>query len=234
MGLDLGAAGLREYGRRFGYEREILFELPVRISRLEGDAGFLSDPIALANSAYGQGQLLATPLQVLLTSATIANGGVTPGPYLVNEVRTPSGAVVQRNNPDDLGRAVSPETAQLMIGIMVQTVENGSGRNARIEGVQVAGKTGTAQLGGELDPHAWFTAFAPADDPQVAVVVLVENGGEGSVVGADRVPDADGGTGSWAMSVGTRSIVERVVHPLQPDHAAIFKDMQHRHDARPH
>ncbi|MDQ3854981.1 MAG: penicillin-binding protein 2, partial [Chloroflexota bacterium] len=180
VGLEVGSAGMREYGRRFGYEREVPFDLPVRVSQLESTPGFLSDQVALANTAYGQGQLLTTPLQVLLTTATVADGGTMPSPYLVNEVRTPGGRVVVRNRPGALGEAVvSPEVARELTRLMVTAVESGSGRSARIEGLSVAGKTGTAQLGAGRNPHSWFTAFAPAENPRVAVVVLIEHGGEG-------------------------------------------------------
>lgn len=183
VGLDLESAGLREYGRRFGYERTLPFDLPVRQSQLEGEEGFLSDPTALAVTAFGQGQLLTTPLQVVLSTATIANGGVMARPYLVSEVKTPGGSAILRHGPEALQRIVAPQTAREMTALMVESVESGSGTNARIAGIAVAGKTGTAQLG-EGEPHAWFTSFAPADDPKIAVVVLVENGGEGYRVAA--------------------------------------------------
>ncbi|MDP9351997.1 MAG: penicillin-binding protein 2 [Chloroflexota bacterium] len=184
VGLDLGSAGMREYARRFYFEREIPFDLSVTESQVATDPGFLSDPAALASTAIGQGQILATPLQVALTTATIANQGSPPRPYLVSKITTPSGRAVLEQGPEALDRVISPEVAKEMTAIMVTTVAEGSGRRAQVKGVEVAGKTGTAQLGGELDPHAWFTAFAPAEEPQIAVAVLVENAGEGSEVAA--------------------------------------------------
>jgi peptidoglycan glycosyltransferase len=184
IGLELESAGLREYAGRFRYEREVPFDLPVTRSRISNDPGYLSEPVALASTAIGQGELRATPMQVALTTATIANGGVVPRPYLVSEITKPEGGTVQSQGPDDLGRAVSPEVAEQMRRIMVTTVEEGTGQAAKIPGIAVAGKTGTAQLGGELDPHAWFTGFAPARQPRIAVSVVVENAGEGSEVAA--------------------------------------------------
>ncbi len=183
VGLKLGAANMQEYGRRFMYDRQIPFDLPVTKSQLVTKPGFLSDPVALASSAFGQGQILATPLEILLDTATIANDGVMPSPYLVSEIKNPQGQVVYSFEPQPLSHVVSPRTAQQMKDMMVAAVEHGSGFEARIPGIEVAGKTGTAQLG-KGKPHAWFTAFAPADHPKVAVVVLVEHGGEGYSVAA--------------------------------------------------
>jgi peptidoglycan glycosyltransferase len=183
VGLDLKSAGLREYGRRFYFDRDIPFDLRVAQSSLEREPGFLSDDLALAVTSFGQGQLLSTPLHVALQTATIANGGVMPRPYLVAEARSPQGQSVFRQEAQRLESVVPPEAARQMTQIMTLAVQQGTGKRARIPGVQVAGKTGTAQLRGS-PPHAWFTSFAPASDPKVAVAVLVENGGEGAVVAA--------------------------------------------------
>ncbi len=180
---------MREYARRFYYERDIPFDLPVTVSQVSRTPGFLSDPAALASTAIGQGQLLSTPLNVALVTATIANDGVMPRPYLVSQIKTPGGRVVYTQSPEPLQNVVSPEVAEQMTQIMVTTVEKGTGRRARIPGIDVAGKTGTAQLGREDAPHAWFSAFAPAKDPKIAVAVIVENGGEGADVAAPIARD---------------------------------------------
>jgi peptidoglycan glycosyltransferase len=98
-------------------------------------------------------------------------------PYLVDRVRTADLSVVSETKPQELGRAVSSSTARQLTEMMVGVVENGTGTSAQLSGIQVAGKTGTAETGGDAAPHAWFTAFAPADDPEIAVAVVVENGG---------------------------------------------------------
>lgn len=188
VGLQVGTAGIREYGRRLYYERDIPFDLPVRRSQLASSTAFLDNPVALADTAIGQGQLLSTPLEVALTTAAIANGGVMPEPYLVSGVRTAGGLNVYTRGYRPLTTAVRPETAAALTQMMIRTVQVGSGTTAQIPGIQVAGKTGTAQLGAGL-PHAWFTAFAPANDPKVAVAVLVENGGEGYSVAAPIARD---------------------------------------------
>jgi peptidoglycan glycosyltransferase len=184
IGLELGSSGMREYARRFRYEREIPFDLPVTFSQVSREQNYLTDPAALASTAIGQGQLLATPLQVALMTATIANQGQMPRPYLVSDIKTPGGRTVLSQRPEPLENVVSPEIARQVTQIMVTAVEKGTGRAARVPGVEVAGKTGTAQLGPGLSPHAWFTSFAPADDPRIVVTVLVENSGEGSEVAA--------------------------------------------------
>lgn len=131
-----------------------------------------------AYAAIGQADVNATPLQMALVAATVANGGEVPRPRLVQEVLDPSGDVVETFGPEMLGEAFSPDVASDVTEMMVSVVEAGTGTAARIEGVPVAGKTGTAQTGIEgANPHTWFIAFAPANDPKLAVAVIVENGG---------------------------------------------------------
>jgi penicillin-binding protein A len=133
-----------------------------------------------AYEAIGQGDVLATPLQMALVAATVANDGVVPRPRLVREIISPSGGIVERFSSETLGRAMSEGTADTLNRMMVSVVQDpsGTGTAARMSGVEVAGKTGTAQTGVEGEsPHTWFISFAPADDPQLAVAVIVENGG---------------------------------------------------------
>lgn len=173
LGLDLGAEVLREQARAFGFSEEL--SVPMRVT----ESSFPADPDApqTALSAIGQYEVRVTPLQVAMISAAVANDGVLLYPYSVAAVRSADLEVVDRTEPEEMGRAVSAGTADLLTEMMVGVVESGSGRAAQIPGVRVAGKTGTAQTGNERDAHAWFTAFAPADDPRVAVAVVVENGG---------------------------------------------------------
>ncbi|MBC7291147.1 MAG: serine hydrolase [Actinotalea sp.] len=173
LGLDLGADVLRQQAEAFGFSEAL--SVPMRVT----ESSFPADPDApqTALSAIGQYEVRVTPLQVAMLSAAVANDGVLMRPYSVAAVRSADLEVVDRTAADEMGRAVSRETARELTEMMIGVVENGSGRAARIDGVQVAGKTGTAQTGNENDAHAWFTAFAPADDPQIAVAVVVENGG---------------------------------------------------------
>jgi peptidoglycan glycosyltransferase len=129
-------------------------------------------------SAIGQGDVVATPLQMLLVAATIANDGEVPRPRLADEIIDSEG-IVERFSPETLGQAISSSTADTLRGMMRNVVENGTGTAAQIPGVVVAGKTGTAQTAEGADPHAWFISFAgpSEDDPRIAVAVIVENGG---------------------------------------------------------
>jgi peptidoglycan glycosyltransferase len=114
-----------------------------------------------------------------LVAATVAEGGVVPRPRLVREVIDSSSSIVESYSPERVGAAMSPETASELKRMMVEVVSNpdGTGGNAAIPGVAVAAKTGTAQSAEGAAPHAWFICFAPAEDPQLAVAVIVENGG---------------------------------------------------------
>ena len=158
-----------------GFNEEIPFDVPDQASTFPN---IPDDQAPLrAYAAIGQGDTSATPLQMALVAATIANDGVVPRPRLVHEVIDPSGGIVDRFSPSDLGRAISLQTAEQTTQMMESVVEEGTGTAARIEGVKVAGKTGTAQTSEGQNPHTWFICFAPADDPRIAVAVIVEHGG---------------------------------------------------------
>jgi peptidoglycan glycosyltransferase len=173
LGLDLGDDALREQAERFGFGAPLSVPLRVTPSRFPEDP----DQPQTALSAIGQHDVRATPLQMAMVSAAIANGGEQMAPFLVRTVRSPDLEIVEEASPRVLRTSVSAGTAAALRDMMVEVVESGTGTAARIPGVLVAGKTGTAQTSDDDAPHAWFTAFAPADAPQVAVAVVVENGG---------------------------------------------------------
>jgi peptidoglycan glycosyltransferase len=106
----------------------------------------------------------------------VANDGSLMHPYVVDQVRAPDLSVIDETKPEELSRPVSTDIANQLTEMMLSVVERGSGKGARIDGVEVAGKTGTAQTPDEPD-HNWFIGFAPADDPSIAVAVFVKNGG---------------------------------------------------------
>ncbi|MFI2104517.1 peptidoglycan D,D-transpeptidase FtsI family protein [Isoptericola sp. NPDC019693] len=179
LGGELGADAMDEQAEKFGFGKTV--DVPFRADASQYD----QDPDAMNTaqvelSGIGQGSVTATPLQVAMVSAAIANGGEVMQPYSVDTVRDPQLEVVRQTSPTSLGRAVSEKTAGQLTDMMKSVVESGSGTSAQISGVQVAGKTGTAQWGdtSKTNPHVWFTGFAPADDPQVAVAVVVESGGD--------------------------------------------------------
>jgi peptidoglycan glycosyltransferase len=176
VGLRLGAAALVDQAEKFGFNQEIPFQIPFQTGRIPPASAFADALPALAFSAIGQQSVRANPLQMALVGAAIANGGVEMTPQLVREVRDADGRVVQRTEPVPWGTPISPRTATELTTMMVDVVEHGTGTAAQIPGVQVAGKTGTAETAGG-NPHAWFVAFAPAQQPRIAVAVVVLNGG---------------------------------------------------------
>lgn len=178
LGVALGDDVLRDQAEAFGFDdASLTIPMDVTASHFPTNDTDESSPPRTALAAIGQGDVRATPLQMAMVSTAIANDGVQMAPYTVETIRNPDLEVVQQSEPRRLRTSVSPSTADQLTQMMIGVVQNGSGTAAQIPGVQVAGKTGTAQTGKDVPPHAWFTGFAPADDPQVAVAVLVERGG---------------------------------------------------------
>jgi penicillin-binding protein A len=118
-----------------------------------------------------------TPLQAAMIAATVANGGTQMKPYLVDQVQAPDLTVIDSTQPEKWRQPISKEVAGQLTEMMTSVVDNGSGRAAQIPGVEVAGKTGTAQVSENVPDHTWFMGFAPAGDPKIAVAVFVANGG---------------------------------------------------------
>jgi peptidoglycan glycosyltransferase len=182
VGDTLGRRRLVEAMRRFGFYEVPPLPLPageVMASGRYRDGRLLSpdayfDRLAVAWLACGQERLLATPLQMALVAAAVANDGRVMRPYFVQEVRTPAGKVTQTARPAAWRRAMSPATAQTLNVMMQRVVNAGTGTAAALQGVPVAGKTGTAERGDGTN-LAWFIAFAPADDPRVALAVVLED-----------------------------------------------------------
>ena len=173
LGMQLGDKALRAQAEKFGFGQHYFDDLsPQAISRFP--SGNLAPPYE-AYSAIGQYEVAATPLQMAMVAAGIANGGTVMKPYLVDEVQSADLDVLEKTNPSEFSQAVSPQTARDLTGMMESVVEQGTGTPAQIPGVKVAGKTGTAQSTPDRPPYAWFVSFAPADDPQVAVAVLVQS-----------------------------------------------------------
>lgn len=181
--VDMGASTLVQYARRFGFEEEIPFDLPLAISHLLRPRESFN-PVLLANTGFGQGQLAVTPMQMALVVATVANNGALMRPYLVQRVQTPAGALITQHEPQVIRQVIRPETAATLRSFMGTAVKEGFSGAAAIPGVEVGGKTGTAEVGGGQHSHAWFTSIAPLNDPRVAVAVIVEHAGQGSTVAA--------------------------------------------------
>jgi peptidoglycan glycosyltransferase len=192
LGLDLGGVKLGAGAEAFGFNRRPPLDLPNVASSFFPDGESLDgNKPALAKSAIGQQDVSASPLQMGLIAAAIANNGTAMVPHVFAEARNSDGEVVQRFKPRPWAQAVPPPVAAQMRDLMVGVVARGTGRRAAIPNVAVAGKTGTAQTGRDSS-HAWFICFAPADAPTVAVAVILENQSNVNEVtgGVDAAPIA--------------------------------------------
>jgi penicillin-binding protein A len=173
LGLSVGAESLRAMATDFGFGTSFTLPMTSAASRFPAE---LNAP-QTAQSAIGQFDVAATPLQMAMVAAGIANRGVVMRPYLVSERLSPELTVLSVTQPQEFSRPISPTVAAQLTSMMVDVVARGTGRGAAINGIDVAGKTGTAQRGEGQAPHAWFISFAPAATPRIAVAVVVEAGG---------------------------------------------------------
>ncbi|MGW0807098.1 peptidoglycan D,D-transpeptidase FtsI family protein [Nonomuraea sp. NPDC002799] len=199
IGMDLGFEKLKDQTERFGMGRQI----GVPMSVAQSDFGEKEDKAALAMASIGQRSNRMTPLQMAMIAAGIANDGKVMKPYLVNKISDAQGDAIEEAKPEELTEAVSSETAGKLREMMVSVVANGTANLAQVPGVQVAGKTGTAETADGAPPHAWFISFAPADDPQVALAVIVESGAAN--VGAEA-------TGGHTAAPIAKAVLEAVLN----------------------
>ncbi len=196
VGVELGADQLFKYMDRFGFNEKPPIDLPNDEKAISGIYERKSkkplgrnDNIDLARVSIGQGGLLVTPLQMAMVAQTVANGGELLKPYLVREVVDQDGRSQGKREPKKMDNVVRPSTANELKKMMLSVVNGGTGAAAQIPGVEVAGKTGTAEVKPGSDVNqVWFMAFAPADRPRYAVVATVERSlGEGGTVAAPIV-----------------------------------------------
>lgn len=184
LSLELGHDRVKEMAESLFFNRRIPFDLDTSISRFpEREVGKTD----VAASGIGQGRIVASPLNMLLITSAIANDGEMMKPYIVQRVISPQGRDVEVFGNEVLGNISSQVDISLMQEMMKDVINNGTGNNARIRNVQVAGKTGTAENASGKN-HAWFVGYAPYDDPKVAVVVILEE--EGSSGGSSAAPIA--------------------------------------------
>jgi len=177
LGEQLGAAALREMAERFGFNQPSAYPLEYSISAFS-----LTDAAArdeMIETAIGQGKTLATPLQMAMVAAAIANGGLMMNPYILDSVQTRDLRVIEKLMPVSAGTVLSPAIAARLADMMAGVVATGTGKPAQIANVAVAGKTGTAQNETGND-HSWFVGFAPAEQPAIAIAVLLEETGGGT------------------------------------------------------
>ncbi|MDQ3154646.1 MAG: penicillin-binding protein 2 [Actinomycetota bacterium] len=178
-----GEQAFREQAERFGIGQP---DLDVPLAVAPSTIGEIPDTAALQQSAIGQRDVALTPLQNAVIAATIANGGVRMKPELRRAILAPDLSAIDEFEAEQVADAVSPRTAQQITDMMIASEER-TGGGGKISGVTIASKTGTAEQGDGEPPHAWYVCFAPADDPQVAVAVIVEDGG-------NRGAEATGGS----------------------------------------
>lgn len=177
LGIDTGADSLKSTAQAFGLDTAPP-AIPLQVA--ESTTGPIEDAAALGMSSIGQRDVALTPLQNAQVAATIANDGIAMRPYLVDSLKGPDLSTISTTSPAQERRAVSPQVAATLTDLMV-AAEQVTQQKGAIAGVQIASKTGTAEHGTDprnTPPHAWYIAFAPAQDPKVAVAVLVEDGGD--------------------------------------------------------
>ncbi|EEH64325.1 penicillin-binding protein, transpeptidase domain protein [Gleimia coleocanis DSM 15436] len=185
--LQMQPDQLQDKAKAFGFGQS--FDIPLFAS--ESNFPATADPAQLGLASIGQGQVTASPLQMAMVGAAVANDGVLMKPYLIRSILSADLVPVEQTSPEVFSNPISAETASALKGLMINTVNQpfGTGNGLSLPNVQVAAKTGTAETGVEGFSNGWITAFAPADNPQIVVAVLVEGDTEkpiryGSVDGA--------------------------------------------------
>lgn len=180
LGMEVGAEQLIDTAEAFGFNSIIPYDLEVLASVVPEAGSIAVDPPAIAQNAIGQRDVRATPIQMALVAAAIANGGEIMIPFVVSDVFAADGTIESSTAPTRWRRATSPASAAVLTDMMERAVTSGTGRNAAVPGVRIAGKTGTAEVTGG-PPHAWFIGFGPVDsppgEPQIAIAVVIESGG---------------------------------------------------------
>jgi len=194
VGEKVGKQTMKRYMERLGFDEPVEVDLPPDERAASGERRNrrILDPtsrfVDVGRMAIGQDKLAVTPMQMAMVVAAVANGGRLMAPHLVDRVVDPDGRVVERIEPRVAGTPISPQTAEQVNLMMRTVVESGTGTAVQLPGIEVAGKTGTAEIGevGANLTQPSFVAFAPADAPRIAIAVTVERsqGGFGGTVAA--------------------------------------------------
>jgi penicillin-binding protein A len=191
MGEKLGKATMKKYMDRLGFGKPVEVDLPRDERAASGERrngriipatnGFVD----VGRMAIGQDKLTVTPLQMAMVAASVANGGKLMKPHIGDRIVDSDGRTVRRIEPEEMSQVMSPSTANQVGDMMKQVVKEGTGTAAALQGIDVAGKTGTAEVGHNCPNQLWFIAYAPAEAPRVAIAVTVECGtGFGGTVAA--------------------------------------------------
>lgn len=182
LAVELGGAVINDIAQRAGFNSALSFELGAAISSIPSAADLDADLGALAQTGLGERDVRVTPLQMAVITAAFGNEGEMMRPYVVDVVLTRDGSTLDRTSPQAIGELIDPDIASDLVSMMVDVVAEGTGRAATQPGIDVAGKTGTAEGAG--GPHSWFLALAPADSPTIAIAIVVEGEGTGGTVAA--------------------------------------------------
>lgn len=185
--IVIGKEKLKQVSDSFMFNNKIPFDLPITISKTPFKDNIGKTDIAAAS--IGQGKVLATPINMALVASAIANNGEMVKPILVKEIISKNGKTIQTYNTETISMVTNSLIAEEINNMLIEVVKSGTGTNASIKNVQVAGKTGTAENSSGKS-HAWFIGYAPAENPRIAVaVVLEEDGSSGGVAAAPIARD---------------------------------------------
>ena len=191
VAVKLGPDTMYRYMRRFGFNQKPPIDLPgdeLTASGVYNSRGRLlddEDPVDIGRVGIGQERLQVTPLQMAMVASAVANGGSLMKPHLADRFIRPDGRIASRYRQDEESQVMSAATASQLTDMMGQVVKEGTGTQAALTGIDVAGKTGTAEVANGTSNQAWFIAFAPKGDPKVAIAVTVERTqGQGGTVAA--------------------------------------------------
>ncbi|QJC21143.1 penicillin-binding transpeptidase domain-containing protein [Arcanobacterium buesumense] len=179
-GTQVGAEKMVAMATAFGFNQDLTVPLAVTPSKFP----YPDDTAALAMDSFGQRDVNVSPLQMAMVSAAVANHGTLMKPYLVDQTMTADLGVLSETQPTQFSTPISSTTADILRSMMIGVVNNGTGANAGLSNVQIAGKTGTAEIGSDGEAHAWFIGFDATESPKVALAVLVESGQSGAKVAA--------------------------------------------------
>ena len=176
LGKRVGAENIRKKAEDFYFNENYPFVLAHSTSQVALQKK--SEENEIVETAIGQGKTLATPLHMAMIASAIANDGIMMKPYIVDHIQYYNGDISKTTVPEKLKQIISVEEADIITDMMISCVAEGTGTAAQIYGVDVAGKTGTAENATGSD-HSWFIGFAPANDPKIAVAVMIENANQG-------------------------------------------------------
>jgi penicillin-binding protein A len=182
LAVDLGGSAIAEMTARAGFNTSLPFEFGIAIGSIPSGSRLNANAGALAQTGLGERDVRTTPMQMAIITAAMANNGVMMRPYLVSEIVSRDGTLLERTGTQRIGDLMAPAIARDLVSMMIDVVTVGTGRAAAQPGIEVAGKTGTAE--GSGGPHSWFMALAPADSPTIAIVVMVEGEGTGGTTAA--------------------------------------------------